>query len=76
MPCENCERLFSQLESALAAYKDAMGNISGLHAWDLKFNASHERKDKARQRFEAARSALLEHEQAHKDMASASGSGG
>jgi len=72
MVCEECNRLFNQLEVSLAAYKEAARGVSGLHGFDLQFHDAQERTDRARQRFEMCRSALLEHEQHHKEMAAAS----
>lgn len=71
MACEECNRLFNQLETALASYKDATRGASGLHGYDLQFHASQERIEKARRRLETCRSALLDHEQHHKDVAPA-----
>ncbi len=71
MPCEECARLSSQLESAQAAYRAAVGSVSGLHAYDLQFGESQQRVEKAWQHFERCRSALLDHQQHHKDIAAA-----
>lgn len=68
MPCEECGRLLNQFEAALADYKDAVGGISGLHGFDLQFRAANDRSEKARQRFEACRSAFMERQQHHKDL--------
>ncbi len=40
MPCDECSRLFNQFEAALAAYRDAVGGMSGLHGFDLRFAAT------------------------------------
>jgi len=69
MPCDECSRLLSQFNASLAAYKEAVGGMSGLHGFDLKFHAANERSEKARQRFESCRAALQDHEQHHIDLA-------
>jgi predicted DsbA family dithiol-disulfide isomerase len=69
MPCDECSRLSNQFTVALAAYKDAVGGMSGLHGFDLQFRAANERSEKARQRFETCRAALQEHERHHVDLA-------
>jgi hypothetical protein len=71
MSCEECSRLSSQVEAALSAYRAAVGGASGLHAYDLQFGQSQQRIDKARQHLERCRSALLDHQQHHKDIAAA-----
>lgn len=73
MPCEECSRLFNQFEAALAAYRDAVGGMSGLHGFDLQFHAAQERSAKARQRFELCRAALEEHQEHHKYLAKHTG---
>jgi len=69
MSCDECSRLMNQFNAALDAYKDAVGGTSGLHGYDLNFHAATERSEKARQRFESCRAALLDHQQHHKNLA-------
>jgi hypothetical protein len=73
MQCDECSRLLNQFNMALADYKNAVGGVSGLHGFDLHFQASTERAEKARHRYEVSRAALQEHQQHHQNVAKREG---